>query len=163
MGAVLAPDHERGVRGKRSRALADAVSGAYFRNFPEVRFLDEHDGGRETFALLSPFVAYSALLGRDVTVPRGFVSDGESVPRVVLGMTGLASIRAGIVHDFLYRGHLNLPEANVTKEQADDVYLEMMLAAGVDEVHARMRYTAVARLGQGAWDTAPGRLKVMAL
>ena len=134
---------------------------AYFHGAPEVRLLDQREGGREVFALLRPFVAYSATLGRDITVPAGFQCDGESVPRVTGPFTGPPSVRAGIVHDFLYRGHLTQPQANVTKEQADAVYLELMLAAGVDAISARIRHEGVVRFGQGSWDTGPGRLTVV--
>lgn len=135
------------------------MSGAFFHGQPEVRFLDELDGGREVFMLLRPFVASSAVLGRDVVVPAGFVSDGESVPRRVVGFTGRACLRAGIVHDWLYKQQ----EPGVTKDQADAVYHELMCAAGVDEVHARIRYEAVVRFGKPAWESGPGRLRILAV
>lgn len=139
-------------------------AGAFFHGQPEVRFLDELDGGREVFMLLRPFVVSSAVLGRDVVVPAGFVSDGESVPRKVVGFTGRASVRSGLPHDWLYQAHKVALEdpGEITKDQADAVYHELMLAAGVDEVFARIRYEAVARFGQTAWESGPRRLRVLA-
>lgn len=131
----------------------------FFHGEPEFRILDERDGGRERFMLLLPLTFTSDVMG-DITVPPGFVSDGESVPRLLAGLTGLPSLRSGIVHDWLYQSHLG---GAITKEQADAVYKEMLLAAGIDEVHAQERYAAVDFYGGNAWASGPSRLRVLSV
>ena len=82
----------------------------------DVRLLAERESGRATWMLLAPLRYWSAVLQRDVVVPAGFVTDGESIPRHLAGLTGPSCLHAGVVHDWLYQSH------EATKDQADLVY-----------------------------------------
>jgi hypothetical protein len=138
---------------------------AFFHGQPEVRFLDTADGGRLYFMLLKPFSGYSPVFGRDVTAPAGFVSDGQSIPRLVVGLTGRECIRAGILHDWLYQAHMvALTDAEeITRQQADCAYDGWLIADGVDEVHALQQWAALDFYGQRAWDSGPSRRQMLAV
>src|SRR5437870_1153259 len=49
--------------------------------------------------LLEPFVYDSTVAGRWITVPAGFVHDGESVPLAVRSLAGRDCLRAGTIPD----------------------------------------------------------------
>lgn len=131
--------------------------GGFFHGQPEVRYLDEYEGGRQKFMLLKPLTFHSDTLDLDITAPAGLVSDGESTPRLLAGFTGKPSLRSGVIHDSEYQQH------HFTKEQTDALYREMMLADGVDEIHAQERYAAVDFYGRKAWDSGPSRLRVLSV
>jgi hypothetical protein len=131
-----------------SRFVTDAL---------DVRLRKETDGGRLVYTLLAPFDYESDLLARTVTVSRGFVTDFESIPRVIAGLTGPPCPWAGVVHDWLYQTH----EQGVTKAQADSVFREALVTWGIDPVYADQRYAAVDFYGRNAWDTGPGRLRIL--
>ena len=69
--------------------------------------------------LHKPFAIWSDVLGCKVKAPEGFIHDYESVP-VIKG----TSKRGGVIHDYLCRID---SEPVVTKKQAADVYLEVMV------------------------------------
>jgi len=81
----------------------------------------------------SPFweIAYplsytSDLLADKITVPKGFITDFASVPRLpfVYLMFGGTSHRASVIHDALYRKDIDVPE--VDQKTADAIFLEAM-------------------------------------
>jgi hypothetical protein len=78
-----------------------------------------------------------------ITVPAGFVTDLASVPRflwVVFPPHGRYA-KAAIVHDWLYS------HGNVSRKQADLIFLEGMLVLGVPHWKARVLYFAVRLFG----------------
>jgi len=70
------------------------------------------------FNLISPFKYASQYLNLEIIIPKGFITDFESVPFI-----HSYSNRAGAIHDFLCRVDA-IP--SVTKYQACVVYLEAM-------------------------------------
>lgn len=80
-----------------------------------------------------------------VTVPKHFVSDGASVPRIfwnVLSPFG-NYFKAALVHDYLYSHH-NLI---YTREEADDIFMEGMYLLGVPLYQRFPIYCAVKLFG----------------
>lgn len=77
--------------------------------------------------LLAPLVYYSALLADLVTVPTGFVTDYDSVPRAPFTylLFGGLSDEAAVIHDYLYE------KGVVSRRKADDVYAEALAVCGV--------------------------------
>lgn len=65
--------------------------------------------------LTDDFRVHSAVINRDITVPAGFVCDGESV-------FFKSSTEAGVVHDYLYRRD---SDPLVSRRIADDIFYEM--------------------------------------
>lgn len=84
----------------------------------------------------------SDVLGTTIVVPKGFVTDGPSVPRVPLAYTLAANRgwRAGVVHDYLY-------SIGWDRKQADEVFLEAMQEVGVMSILRRGMFAAVRLFG----------------
>jgi Protein of unknown function (DUF1353) len=83
-----------------------------------------------------------------VTVPRGFVSDLASVPRIfwsILPKTGRYAY-AAIVHDYLYW------EQKLSREEADAVFKVAMTDSGVSDLATETLFRAVRVGGRAAWD-----------
>lgn len=82
------------------------------------------DDGHEQLTV--PLVFASSVLGREICVPVGFVTDLASVPRLpfVYVLTGGTAKKAAVVHDYLYR------EQCCTRREADAVFSEAMKASG---------------------------------
>lgn len=84
---------------------------------------------------------------RDVNVPRGFVTDLASIPRIlwpVLPPTERYT-HAAIVHDFLYW------EQTVSREVADKIFRISMIELGVSRWKLNIIYLSVKFLGGPAW------------
>lgn len=87
----------------------------------------------------------------DLTVPAGFRSDGASVPRffwrVVFPPGDALALRAAILHDFIYRTR---PEG-WSREEADRLFLAVMILDGVPVPRALMAWAGVRIGGHWAW------------
>lgn len=86
-------------------------------------------------------------------IPRGFESDGASVPRffwrVVFPKDDTHAQTAAICHDFIYR---NQPE-DWTREEADRMFLAFLIEHGMNVNRALLAYRAVRLFGWVAWDS----------
>lgn len=79
--------------------------------------------GVQSYIIRSPLVFRSAVLGMDITVPMGFITDGESCPRwlpVINALFGNIADEPAVIHDWLYY------TAICSREDADKVLLEAM-------------------------------------
>lgn len=114
----------------------------------DTRLVDEH---KDIHELREPLQYESDLLGFTVTVPKGFRTDFASVPRIVFGylLFGGKGKRAAVVHDWLYSGGVN-----VTRELADQVFREALIATGYSAFTVGAMYGAV-RVGGGGRFVAP--------
>lgn len=100
----------------------------------------------------------SAVLGMQLTIPRGFVTDRASVPRLpmVFFLTGDRADAAATVHDWLYQSHI-IGERRL----ADLVFLEAAVLPPDHESNwmATLMYRGIRIGGRGAWDSGPERLE----
>jgi len=99
---------------------------------------------------------------RRITVPKGFVCDGASVPRLVWTLTGILPdglIRAAaLVHDWLYAHHGRPPsrsyqefrrgrwvamDAVWSRAEADRLFARIMRDAGLGKARRRIAYLGV--------------------
>jgi len=83
-----------------------------------------------------------------VQVPAGFKTDGCSIP---IGLRwrfkhGGAKFAPACMHDFLYKTGV------VSKERADEIFFELMMANGVNRHDALIMYTGVKYGGFMAWN-----------
>ena len=81
-----------------------------------------------------------------VTVPKGFKTDYASVPRVfrnIINSYGKHG-RAAVVHDWLYSSKCTL---DVTREEADKIFLEIMKECGVGTIKRQFMYRMVRLFG----------------
>jgi hypothetical protein len=112
--------------------------------FPRPLHLEPMENGHR-WLLVAPFEFVD---GVDfVHVPAGFVSDLNSVPRVVWWwFPKTESPAAGLVHDFLYRY-----PGKRTREQVDKMHLRILELLGVRKSKRMAAYYGI-RIGSGgAW------------
>ena len=78
---------------------------------------------------------------RGLKIPRGFVWDGCSIPKVVRPLMGNPFDSdlddASLLHDYLYETH------KATRAKADDLFRIELLSAGVSAARVSLMYTAV--------------------
>lgn len=120
---------------------------AKFEDALDVRPLDD---GRNWLVLEDFFYATDVIMasGKRVTVPKGFVTDFASIPKVLWGIVGGPADgkyrKAAVIHDFLYR-----TAGLATRPQADAVLLEAMTVSGCSWWERHVIYYGV-RFGGGA-------------
>jgi len=118
--------------------------------------------------LLEPLIYYSSFLDKLIIAPVGLITDYESVPRIPFIYSWLAdtSIIGGVLHDSLYRtGRINRDlklilffylskedykkygtkgvAEEVTKEEGDLVYKEIMELRGNSEKKVKVKFLSV--------------------
>ena len=110
-----------------------------FKTKLRVEWENTDDDDVPTWKLLDPLVYSSDILGRDVEVPAGFVTDFASVPRapVAYFLAGGEGNRAAVVHDYFCQ------TKEVPRRVADDVFYEALIASGVDAWRAGAMFIAV--------------------
>ncbi len=118
----------------------------------ETRDLD--DG---TCVLLSDLVYQSDVIGNVITVPKGFVSDKASVPRVpvIYMMFGDRAHREAVIHDYLYQTNMT------TKSVADKVFKEAMGARKKGFLIRWGMYLGVVVGGRSSYKSGPRRFQVL--
>ncbi|MBR6240694.1 MAG: DUF1353 domain-containing protein [Lentisphaeria bacterium] len=89
--------------------------------------------------------------GKSFVIPRGFESDGASVPRffwrIVCPPLDPAAVRAGVAHDYIYR----VQPSGWTRKEADLMFLCFLIEDGLSPYRARRAYLAVRLFGWLAW------------
>ena len=84
---------------------------------------------------------------RAVTVPAGFVTDLASIPSIFFSLFRPDGeyAHAAVIHDFLYW------EQITTREEADEIFKQAMIDAGVSSIERRLLFEAVATFGEKSW------------
>ena len=89
--------------------------------------------------------------GKMFIVPAGFECDGASVPRFLWSSVSPAidprTIRAAVVHDYLYR---NAPE-NWTRKDADELFYDFIREDGLSWWASQKAYWGVRMFGGSSW------------
>ena len=135
---------------------AFAFEGAPVSSFTKRLTLTHLDADWRRWELRRPLVYEVGAegSGRRIVVPRGFQTDGASIPRplwALLPAWGRYS-RAAVVHDHLYAclrqgtPHQEAP----TRRAADAVFLEAMRVCGVSRPIAWLMWAAVRLFGRSA-------------
>lgn len=90
-----------------------------------------------------------------VYVPRGFVSDGASVPRFLWALIPPDGLHraAALAHDWLYATH---GAQRFTRAEADAFFRLLLVAAGVSRAKAALMWLAVRAFGWLAWSRSSG-------
>nr|WP_315400071.1 DUF1353 domain-containing protein [uncultured Duganella sp.] len=98
--------------------------------------------------MTAPLQYYSDVLGRQIEIEAGFLTDYASVPRIPFAywLFGDSSHRAAVVHDWLYRHHDVCDRA-----KADEVLLEAMTVEGIPRWRRAGIYAGVVVGGRSAW------------
>lgn len=116
---------------------------AAFLNDLNTRVIDDkHD------QLTSEFRYFSKLLGYEIVVPAGFITDYASVPKLPLVFLcfGDTAKLPAVIHDWIYQTHM------VSREMADKIFLEAMGTLDyIPEWKHQPMYLAVRGFGWRAW------------
>jgi len=116
----------------------------YFTDELHVHYLGMDDGtGR--WMLLRSFFFHSDKFDLDIKVPKGFIHDFASVPRIpfIYSLFGGYAKQSAIIHDWLYH------KKPVSRKTADKIFLEAMIAENTPPGKRQMMYQAV-RMGGGS-------------
>lgn len=93
----------------------------------------------------------AALSDVGVAVPKGFETDGASIPRVLWPFLGSPFspryMTAALVHDYLYR----FPRG-IGRREADDLFRRYLLRDQVKPWLAKVMWLAVRVFGQSYWN-----------
>ena len=104
--------------------------------------------GEDQWQLLDSLEYESDLLGHCITVPKGFTTDLESIPRwlpLIYAMLYGIAHAASVIHDYLYT------LAIVTRRNADAVLYEAIVATGQPQWKAWLIWIGVRMGGGVAW------------
>lgn len=102
-----------------------------------------HRNGSMLLQLTHSYRFFSSL--GTVRVPKGFVTDGASIPRVFWNILSPFGdyFGAAVIHDFLYSKF----NKDFSRDEADAIFLEGMTASGVPFLRRTTIYTAVRLFG----------------
>jgi hypothetical protein len=108
--------------------------------------------GRQLFEVLADVVYESDILDGCVTVPKGYVTDLASVPKLPLTwfLAGGTGAEAAVIHDWLYMTHAANGKA-IKRSTADAVFSEAIKASGDTAAPAGLMWLAVRVGGFLAW------------
>lgn len=101
----------------------------------------------DDWRLAEPLRYLSPILGREVVVPKGFVTDFASVPRLpfIYWFTGNTASAPAVLHDWFYRTNTE----DITRASADAILAEAMEARGYWKIRSWFMWAGV-RVG-GYW------------
>lgn len=99
------------------------------------------------WTLDAPLSYDSDLAGSRITAPKGFITDFASVPRIlgIYDLEGGKCNKAAVIHDWLYSTQV------VSRETADKILREAIVASGYSQFTAAMFYAAVRIGGASHW------------
>lgn len=92
------------------------------------------------------------LFGKRHTIPCGFKYDGASCANLLFQRDGIHRA-AALVHDYLYVFEGEIPNGTTyTRQQADDLFRDMLVQYGVKSLHVKLAYWAVWVFGGLYWN-----------
>lgn len=120
----------------------------FYKTKPSIEILDETENG-DIFKLRRSMTYFIG--DKSITVPKGFESDGASVPCFLWGLISPAvhpqTIAAAILHDYMYRNH---PEG-WTRYQADAIFYAISRTDGLPMFSAVVAWVGLRLFGGKAW------------
>ncbi|KKK88680.1 hypothetical protein LCGC14_2740720 [marine sediment metagenome] len=113
--------------------------------------LESTPNAEEPFVLARGFTVTWMRDGQETVkfiVRKGFTTDLASIPRVARSIIPQVGrhIQPAIVHDWAYEDHTDL-----TRAEADMLFLEGMKAVGMPWLRRNVMYAAVRAFGRGLW------------
>lgn len=127
-----------------SKFLPPADGKACFSSF-SVPVLKVQDFPGPLWDLMDDFGFYSAIVKDWIVAPKGFRTDGDSIPGLALSLVGYVADEPGYIHDQLYTSQ-KYPRAT-----ADMILREMMMVRGYSAIKAEEFYLAVRAGGASHW------------
>lgn len=101
----------------------------------------------EDWMLLDVLRYRSEVVAHIIEVPKGFLTDFASVPRIPIAywLTGDTAHAPSVVHDYLYRNRIG------KRSKADAIFYEAMIADGEARWRAYAMWAAVRISGVSTW------------
>jgi hypothetical protein len=94
-------------------------------------------------------------------VPKGFITDGASVPRLLWIIPGFGNEELGMsgptAHDAVYQGIIGRDCPKLTRCRTDQLFRTLMRTDGVGKIRACVAWAAVRLFGWLAWRRMPAR------
>ena len=114
------------------------------------------DPKENVWRLLAALIYWSDVAEREIWVPKGFVTDFASVPRLPVAymLAGNTAHGPAVVHDYLYGTHL------FPKAMADNIFYEAMGVWGEPQWRRSLMYRAVSWFGGSAYASGPARFEI---
>ena len=94
---------------------------------------------------------YFTTSGREIIVPRGFITDFASVPWGVRNFfpKDYDGTQAAVLHDYLYSKRF---KHGITRKECDDIFLEAMKVLNVGWLRRQVMHKAVRSAGWAYWN-----------
>ncbi|MDE1465311.1 DUF1353 domain-containing protein [Spartinivicinus poritis] len=110
----------------------------------------EHIPNKRKWVLTEELKYYSAQY-QTITVPAGFTTDLASIPRLLWSVFPPDGpyLEAAVLHDYLYSKQ---PALDISRKQADKVFLKAMRALGVPGWKRYSIYYGVRLGGKASWN-----------
>lgn len=112
--------------------------------------------------ITSDLVYYSELLDKTITVPKGFVTDFASIPKIPFIYSFLSGIGyyASVIHDLLYRWHLVSRKKSdlILKEALYAKFWELNQLTQLNKLKSHLIYYGVRIYGSFFYKNMPGCL-----
>jgi hypothetical protein len=121
---------------------------AYFPYMPPRFQVSHWHGDSMIVRVTKPFHANTSY--GPITVPVDFLSDGMSIPRFAWPLVGPTTGRGfagGLVHDFLYAKASDAHYRDITRAEADEIFLECLYHLGVSWPKRHAMHLAVRSVG----------------
>jgi Protein of unknown function (DUF1353) len=116
-----------------------------------------HIGVSRNYVVMEDYLYNSGTYG--ITVFKNFTYDRASIPRILWAIIDKDSLGnvAPLIHDLLYRNGGILPANQISpyrkfkREEADDLFLEIMTKCGVSKGRRIAAHQAVKKFGESSW------------
>jgi hypothetical protein len=139
-------------------AIADFVYATPLYLYRAIEAVQRREGDDADYIVARPYTVRFKLDGseREITVPRGMVTDLASVPRIAWSIVNRVGphLEASIMHDFLYIAWQSLPgrdARDADREFADKLLRVAMEEAGVGALKKALIYNTVRTFGGGTY------------
>lgn len=144
--------NRRGLLKAAGAAVAVAITPAFLTDTKLKILRGQFRNGRQLYEVIDDIVYRSAILGGDLTIPRGYVTDLASVPKAPLmwWMAGGTGNEAAVVHDWLYTAH-TFNGKKISRATADAVLREAITASEDKQAPGWLMWLAVRIAGGGSW------------
>ena len=126
-----------------------------FPDAPDTDPYKDDDQLNDTEYRLRSNYQYTTLANVVILVPVGFRTDEVSAPQATWSFIGIPPDgyyrAAGVVHDYLYSLNGKLPNITFTRQQCDDILVEILSRLDVPWWKQKAVYLAVRLFGNSHW------------
>ncbi len=133
--------------------LPPTESSGFINSYPSTKAVPPYNGRFRLEESMSYDVGFP-MSGDRITVPKGFITDFASVPRILHSVFPPRGKHSGaaIIHDYLYATQKR------SRSESDSIFLEAMKVLGVGWFRRSTMYSAVRVGGWLPWKRAKKKL-----